>query len=230
MCNIIKSVRIMIAAMNFLRPPFISNHPSGLPVVLFCLSAMLFPVTLKAEKGREPITIDQITKELINSWWDSPKTYTNARTQCEEVEHVVEIHPTVGEKAFLAVCHVNRSHVEGFTTSLIVRPRYKEAREFINIDDGVLYGRDIDKVVDIDHDGISEIVIGNGHMSHGFYGGDRMVVSVKDWLPHKLFKRRVNGPVLIKIGFATVLTAAVVTWSSAWIGNPSLSGESQETD
>ena len=33
-----------------------------------------------------------------------------------------------------------------------------------------------------------------------------------------------------KIGFATVLAAAVVTWSSAWIGNPSLSGESQETD
>jgi len=118
--------------------------------------------------------------------------YGGGRTQCEEVTNVIKVHPSVGEKAFIAICSVNRSHAEGFTTSLIIRPKYKEAREFINIDDGVWDGRDIDKVVDIDHDGISEIVIGTGHLTQGFYSGDRMVVSVKDWLPHKLFKRRVN--------------------------------------
>lgn len=145
-----------------------------------------------AEQGKEHITKDQITKELINSWWDSPKVYGGGRTQCEEVENVFKVHPSVGEKAFFVICSVNRSHAEGFTTSLIIRPKYKEAREFINIGDGVVDGRDIDKVVDIDHDGISEIVIGTGSKGQGFYGGDRMVVSVKDWLPHILFKRQVN--------------------------------------
>ena len=176
--------------MNFFLPSVVSNAPSPLMAVVFCLSAILFPAAPKGEQAGEPITIDQITKELINSWWDSPKTHTNARTQCEEVEHVVEIYPTVGEKAFLAVCHVNRSHVEGFTTSLIVRPRYKEAREFINVSDGG-YSIDQPKVVDIEHDGISELVIGTGKMNMGIYQGELLVVRVQGWQPRVLFEERI---------------------------------------
>ncbi|MBT5655168.1 MAG: hypothetical protein HOI80_06730 [Alphaproteobacteria bacterium] len=164
--------------MKYLKPFLVSF---SFFLAAYLIGAFTIEALVSAEKGQN-ITKSQITNNLINSWWDSPTKYNSTKVLCENLEQIVDVRPSPEEIAFIAVCGVNRSHAEGFFTSLIIRPKYKEAREF-------LLANYIGKVVDIDNDGISEVVLTSGTSHQGFYNGSVQVVSVNGWDPTIIFER-----------------------------------------
>ena len=162
-----------------------ANHPKRPVLDIGSTQAVaLTPVKTPRPKPNDL----HLTKEIINSWWDGPKNYQTEKVFCEKLIKVVEVHPSSGESAFIAVCAVNRSHIEGFDAFLIIRPKFKEAKEFSSLRGS----GSIHQVVDLDNDGISEIVLSSGETHQGFHHAEIQIIGINGWNADVIYQRNIE--------------------------------------
>ncbi len=118
----------------------------------------------------------------IEKWWKSE----DGKSPDEEL-HVKEVRPIRlkgGEKAFVAsVIFPTRGHCCG-AGILLIRPDLQEARQLHSVSNV-----QIDRVIDIDGDGIDELAITDSQSGLGSLGGNKLILSFDGWSPGILHMR-----------------------------------------
>lgn len=121
------------------------------------------------------------TAEILQSWWK--KDSTEKMTVDGDL---IPITLKSKEQAFLAPVYISRGRNDSWHTALL-RPMLMEIHEI-----GHPVRRD-SKVLDLDHDGISEIESVSLGSGQGTTHGEKSIVQIEDWKPIILHRKEFYG-------------------------------------
>lgn len=117
----------------------------------------------------------------IKEWWKLEER--KRPDEPLEIRDVKEIRLKSGKRAFLAsVAYPERGHCCGWGV-LLVRPDAQEAREVDSLSV-------VSEVLDLDYDGISEVVLAGSFLNQGVFSGRRTLLLFDGWNPVVLLETR----------------------------------------